>query len=84
LVKCLSQAARDYGVVLLPASSDCGADSSCTEGQLTLSALINRSLMYLQHDDYSNALSDLLSAAKLSPLDKTICQTAGICYHKLA
>ena len=84
LVKCLFQAARDYDVVLLLASSDCASDSSCSEGQLTLSALINRSLIYLQHGDYSNALSDLLSAAKLSPRDKTIYQTLGVCYHKLA
>jgi len=71
-------------MVLSLASSNGRSDLSCTEGKLTLCALINRSLMYLQHDDYGNALDDLLLAVELSPHDKTICQTLGVCYHKLA
>jgi len=82
LVKFLFQATRDYTAVLLLASSDGGYDSSCTENWLTLAALINRSLVYLQHGDYGSALSDLLWAAKLSPQDKTVCHTLGVCYHK--
>jgi len=70
-------------MVLLLASNNNEYDSSCTEGQLTLSALTNRSLMYLQHGDYGSVLCDLLWAAKLSPHDKTIRQTLGVCYHKL-
>lgn len=83
LLECLFQAVRDYSVVLLLANSNVGYDSLCTEGHLTLYALTNRSLIYLQHGDYGNALCDLLWAAKLSPQDKTIYQTLGVCYHKL-
>jgi len=72
----------DYSVVLLLVSSDAAYDSSSTEGQLTVRALTNRSLMYLQHGNYSNAMHDLLLVAKLSPHDKTIYQTLGVCYHK--
>jgi len=82
-VKCLFQATRDYSVVVLLAGNNGGHDSSCTDGQLTLRALINRSLMYLQRGDHGNALCDLLSVAELSPLDKTVYQTLGVCYHKL-
>jgi len=70
-------------MVLLLAHSGDEQDSSCTENQLTLRALTNRSLLYLQRGDHDSALSDLLWAAELSPHDKTIYHTLGICYHKL-
>ena len=79
----LFQAIEDYNMVLLLASSNGWYDSSCTEGHLTLCALINCSLINLQHSDYNSALCGLLSAVALSPHDKTIYQTLGICYHKL-
>jgi len=69
-------------MVLSLASSSGWHDSSYTDGQLTLCALINRSLMYLQDGNYGNAVCDLLSVVKLSPCDKTIHQTLGICYHR--
>jgi len=83
MVKYLFQAVLDYSTVLSLASSNGWCDSSCSEGQLTLCALINRSLMYLQRGDYRSAVYDLLSAVELSPHDKTIYQTLGVCYHRL-
>jgi len=70
-------------MVLLLAHSSDECDSSCTENQLTLRALTNRSLLYLQRGDHDSALNDLLQAAELSPHDKTIHHTLGVCYHRL-
>jgi hypothetical protein len=53
-----------------------------TEGWLTLVTLINRSLLYIRIGDLNNALHDLIWASNLSPGDKHIHQTMGVCLHK--
>lgn len=76
------QAVQDYAMVLLLSNSDDGCEISCTEGQLTLCALTNRSLIYFQDGDYSSAVSDLVLAVEISPHDKTIRHTLGVCQHR--
>ena len=66
------QALQDYGTILLLSNDD----------SLTLKALTNRSLLYIEIGDYHNALHDLLWAVRLSPKDKSLHHTLGLCYHK--
>lgn len=71
IILSLLKALQDYGVVLL-----------LTDETLHLKAVINRALLYIEIKDYFNALYDLLIAAELSPFDKKIYHTLGICHHK--
>ena len=52
--------------------------------ELELKVLINRGLLYFEMKDYKNALHDFLMAENISPRDKRIHHTLGLCYHKYA
>ncbi|KAK2188117.1 hypothetical protein NP493_141g04003 [Ridgeia piscesae] len=65
------KALQDYGIVLLLGD------------MLMLKVLINRGLLYFERRDYRNALYDLLLASQISPTEKSIHHTVGLCYHKL-
>jgi len=69
-VSLCSQALQDYGIVLLLGD------------MLMLKVLINRGLLYFERRDYRNALYDLLLASQISPTEKSIHHTVGLCYHK--
>lgn len=73
---------KDYGIVLMLDNSLDYHRVHDTNYQLTLATLVNRCLTYIDLGDYGNALQDITAASKMSPSDKTIFQTMGVCYHK--
>ncbi|XP_014340070.1 uncharacterized protein TTC6 [Latimeria chalumnae] len=67
------KALKDYGVVLLLGSRK----------EIDLKVLINRGLLYLELNDYYNALQDFVAATLKFPDDSKIYHALGICHHRL-
>ncbi|EMP30732.1 Tetratricopeptide repeat protein 6 [Chelonia mydas] len=68
-----NKALKDYGILLLLESTK----------EIVLTVLINRALLYVELEDYSNALEDFKEASLCNPSNSEIYQAIGICYHRL-
>nr|XP_060610425.1 tetratricopeptide repeat protein 6 [Anolis sagrei ordinatus] len=73
LLKDYKNALKDYGVVLLlEANKD-----------IVLKVLINRGLVYIELEQYMDALEDITEAMLSKPKDSQLLKAIGQCYHRL-